>query len=236
MLIIPSIDLSNGKVVRLTRGKLEEIKVYSSDPIAVARNFILSGAKLIHVVDIDAAMGIGDNRKVIFELLENEIPIQVGGGIRSITEIKKMIYLGVKRVVISTMALEEKEKLASLVNEFCDKIAVSVDYFGDKVAIHGWKKITDVSIFEHVKMLDELGLKWIILTSIKKDGTLSGADFDVAKNIVSRVKAKIIISGGISSIDEILALKHIGVSGVIIGKSIYENKIDLKKVIEVVGD
>lgn len=233
MMVIPSIDLVDGKVVRLTRGDINKMKVYSLNPLEVARKFLDSGAKILHVVDISAALGIGNNREVVHKIVENNIPIQLGGGIRSKNEVEELLDLGVKRVVVSTLAFSNPTLTKQLVSLYNERLAVSIDYAKNKVAIKGWKNLIDTSPLELAKNLSSIGFKYIILTSVERDGTLLGADFDFVNKAIKEVSARLIFSGGIFSIEEIKKLKEIGVYGAILGKSIYEGKIDLREAIKV---
>lgn len=233
MIVIPSIDLVDGKVVRLVRGNINEMKVYSCNPIEVAKKFVGYGAKLVHVVDISAALGIGSNREVLKSIVRSNVPVQFGGGIRKKEEVEDLLNLGVRRVVISTIAFSDLTLTKQLVSLYSEQLAVSIDYTGNKVAIKGWKSVVDFSPLEVAKKLSLIGFKYVILTSIEKDGTLLGADFDLISKAVKEINAKLIFSGGISSIEEIKKLNELGVYGVILGKSIYEGKVDLKEAIEV---
>ncbi|MGB9759294.1 MAG: 1-(5-phosphoribosyl)-5-[(5-phosphoribosylamino)methylideneamino]imidazole-4-carboxamide isomerase [Thermoproteota archaeon] len=233
MIVIPSIDLVDGKVVRLVRGNINEMKVYSCSPIEVARKFVDVGAKLIHVVDISAALGIGSNREVLKTIVRSNIPVQFGGGIRNKEEVEDLLNLGVKRVVVSTVAFSNFAVAKQLIDSYDEQLAVSVDYIGNKVAVKGWKSVVDLSPLEMAKKLSLLGFKYIVFTSIEKDGTLLGIDLDFVNKVIEEVDANLIFSGGISSIEEIKKLKELGAYGVILGKSIYEEKINLKEAIKV---
>ncbi|MEM0003584.1 MAG: 1-(5-phosphoribosyl)-5-[(5-phosphoribosylamino)methylideneamino]imidazole-4-carboxamide isomerase, partial [Thermoproteota archaeon] len=226
MIVIPSIDLIDGKIVRLVRGNIDEMKVYSYRPLEVAKKFVKDGARLVHVVDLSAALGIGDNREVLKAMVKSNIPVQFGGGVRKKEEIEDLINLGVKRIVIGTMAFSNFSTIKQLVDLYGEQLAVSIDYVKDKVAVKGWKSLVDLSPIDIAKKLSLLGLKYIIFTSIEKDGTLLGADFYFINKAIKEVNTKLIFSGGISSIEEVKKLNELGAYGIILGKSIYEGKIN----------
>lgn len=233
MIVIPSIDLVDGKVVRLVRGSIDKMKIYSYNPLEVARKFVEDGARLVHVVDLSAALGIGSNREIVKNIVKNNIPVQFGGGVRKKEDVEDLLSLGVRRIVISTMALSNFSLAKQLVDSYDEQLAVSIDYVGNKVAVKGWKSIVDFSPIEIAKKISNLGFKYIVFTSIEKDGTLLGADFDLISKAIKEVDAKLIFSGGFSSIDEIKKLNELGAYGVILGKSIYEGKINFKEAVKV---
>jgi phosphoribosylformimino-5-aminoimidazole carboxamide ribotide isomerase len=233
MIVIPAIDLFEGKVVRLIQGDFRRFKIYSENPENVAKKFKEEGAKFLHVIDLEGAkQGRIKNIKSIEKILkEGEISVQVGGGIREIEDIEILLGIGIKRVIIGTRVLQE-DFLKKVIDLFGDKIVVSLDVKEGKIAIEGWQKITSISAFEFIKKLENIGVKRIIYTDIKRDGTLSGCNIEGVKNIVENVSIPVIASGGISSLQEIKELKKIKLEGVIVGKAIYEGKFSLRKAIE----
>ena len=236
MMIIPSIDLMEGKVVRLVRGDARYLKVYHSDPIKLAEIFIEKGVKLIHVVDLDAAMERGSNKDIILDMASRGIPIQVGGGVRDTKTVATLLDCGVKRVILGTIVHKNPAMFHKIIGQFDrDRIGVAIDYKGSKVMIRGWKEDCQITPLELATRLQKMGVKWLIFTSVERDGTLKGADLTTLKEIRKHVNVKIIAAGGISSLSDILALKSIGVDGVILGKALYEGLIKLEKVLEVVG-
>lgn len=234
MLVIPAIDLLDGNVVRLTKGKLSTAKIYSRDPVEVARNFKKDGAKLLHIVDLSAAFGRGDNIKVISEILDKvNIKVQVGGGIRSIEKAEKLVNLGVERIIVGTKSLDEKFlKILSSKISF-KKIAVSVDVKNEKIAVCGWRKKTTLYFLDFIKKLQNVGIRWLIYTDILKDGTLSGINLKNIKKLADFKDLNIIVSGGISSLDDLTKIKNQApfLRAVIIGKALYEGKFKLKDAI-----
>ena len=235
MLAIPAIDLWEGKVVRFLKGNPAASTVYSNDPLLVAKEWKEKGAKLLHVVDLSAALGQEDNLKIIAGILkEVDIKVEVGGGIRDVERAKKLISLGAHRVIVGTKSLEDKflKKLIKLVG--VEKIAVSVDAVGSAVAVKGWQEKTSLKVLDFIKNLLSKGIKWIIYTDISRDGTLKGVNLELVKKIsvFSDKGANIIIAGGVASLDDIKKIKRETpfVWGVIIGKALYEGKIDLKNI------
>lgn len=234
MLIIPAIDIKDGCVVRFVQGRLDK-KIYSRDPLKSAKHWVRQGAKLIHIVDLDGAItGIPKNLNIVKRIINSiDVPVQFGGGVRSLNEIKKIIDCGVYRLVLGTKAVEDKIFLKKAFNKFKDKVIVSVDVQGDKILIKGWRKsygTKDVKVF--VRHLKEIGFKQLIYTDISKDGTLSGPNIKGIKSLLKETDIKVIASGGISSLDDISRLNLLekqGLIGIIIGKALYEGKFTLSE-------
>jgi len=238
MIILPAIDLKDGKVVRLEQGDFNKETVYSSDPIKIATQFEEKGASWLHVVDLDGASK-GESRN--FDLIkkirkETDLSIQTGGGIRSIEDVKRLIDAGIDRVILGTLAVKNPEMLDDIIEKFgSEKILVSIDAHNGKVATSGWKEKSDLEVLEFAKALEQKGIKYILYTDIKRDGMLVGPDFKGLNELKQNTELKIIASGGISSVSEIVKLNNLGFYGVITGQAIYKNKIDLKDAIEKVG-
>lgn len=235
MFIIPAIDLLNGKVVRLTKGDLKQEKVYSDNPVAMAWQFQKTGAQLLHVVDLSAAFSQGDNYKIIEEIIKTvPIDVEVGGGIRSYERAKQLIDIGVKRIVIGTRALE-REFLGKLIGSLgSERIAIGVDVKDSYVAVNGWQNVTTQKGEDVVYSLYNEGIRWIIYTDISRDGTLSGVNREVMKPFAALKDIKLIVSGGVSSLEDLALIKKElpFARGIIVGKAIYENKIDLQTAIK----
>lgn len=226
MLILPAIDIIGGKCVRLTKGDYSQVKEYSANPSEVARKFKEAGAEMLHVVDLEGAKeGKLVNLETIKELVEVGLPIQIGGGIRNYESAKKLLNLGVSRVILGTAAVYDPDLLKRLIDEFgTDRIVISVDIKDGKVAVKGWKKVSEVSVEDFLEKLKELGVKTLIITDISRDGMLEGV------NIESLPKGfEVIVAGGVTSIDDIVKLQELGADGIIIGKALYERRIDLKQ-------
>ncbi|RLG51570.1 MAG: 1-(5-phosphoribosyl)-5-[(5-phosphoribosylamino)methylideneamino]imidazole-4-carboxamide isomerase [Thermoproteota archaeon] len=236
MLVIPSIDLMRGKVVRLKHGDPSTVKVYSSSPLATAQELLEHGAKLIHAVDLDAAMGLGSNREVIAELAQAGIPLQVGGGVRSVEEAAALLAQGVQRVVVGTIAVRSPLLIPRLIEEAGgDRVAVAIDYRGGKVALEGWRKLAAKSPIALALELEKLGVRWAILTSVERDGALSGPDLDTIALLKRASRLRVVASGGVASLRDIASLREAGADGVILGRAIYEGLITLREAMEVAG-
>ena len=231
MEIIPAIDLLEGKVVRLSKGKRESAKVYSDKPLEIAKKFLDEGAERLHIVDLDAAFGTGDNLKEINEIAKlSGGRIQAGGGIRSIEYGRKLLAIGASRVIIGTSALDEK-KLWDFAMEFGAKVWVAVDVKEGKVYVKGWKEETQANTLDFLSDLEGIGIGGVILTDISGDGMLKGASMDFFREARTATNLKLIASGGISCDKDVLALKKMGFEGAIIGKAVYENRIKISELI-----
>ena len=233
--IFPAIDLHNGQAVRLTQGDYNQVEVFFKNPVEVLDFFNKNNSKNLHIVDLDGAKdGNTKNYEVIKELVEkSDFFVQVGGGIRDEERIKKYIDLGVDRVILGTIAVENEEFLIDMVKKYGNKIAVSVDAKDEKVAVKGWTETVELNSLDFCKKLSDIGVKTIIYTDISKDGMLSGTNLDVYLRLSKLVESDIIASGGITFLDEIRELNENNIYGAIVGKAVYSGKLDLKKVLEV---
>ena len=235
MYIFPAIDLFDKKAVRLVRGEYDNMTVYSDNPPEFAKEFENCGAEFLHLVDLEGAKsGETPNFEVIKSICENtSLKVEVGGGIRSEEVIKRYISAGVMRVILGTAAVTNKEFLEDVVAKYGEKIAVGVDIKGNNVAIHGWTETTDIDCFEYFEYLEKIGVKTVICTDISKDGLLQGTNLSLYKELSERFSIDIIASGGVSSDDDVRALCDMNVYGAIVGKAIYEKKVDLKNLIAI---
>jgi len=235
--VIPAIDLKDGQVVRLVRGDPRLSKSYSSlgSPSSVAKIWINYGAKMIHIVDLDAALGSGNNLPIIGEMIKTfDVNFQVGGGIRSIDIAQNLFSIGVKRIIVGTMAFEDKEALTKLLEEYSEeRVVVSLDHYGREVMLKGWRVSSKFDIRDAIMSLLDLGVKIFLITSIKRDGTLTSPDFKILSEVCEIKEAKIIAAGGVSKLKHLSMLKGIGVYGVVIGKALYENRFTLKDAISI---
>lgn len=240
MNIIPAIDILEGQVVRLVKGKLQNKIVYSDNPIEIAEKLEAQGADIIHVVDLDATLTTGwnnnkNNTEIILKIIDTiKIPVQVAGGIRSVDAIKKMFEKKAEKIVIGTLAYKHPQVLQQLSKDKVEKIVISIDQNKGIVMIDGWRQPSGFRIIEAIKFFMAKGVKDFLLTTVDRDGTFNGPDLDTLSYASNVNGAKIIASGGISSIEDIIRVRNIGCSAVILGKSIYDGKIDVKKAIAIV--
>lgn len=238
MKIFPAIDLRSGKVVRLTEGDYDKMKTYGDSPVETAKMFESMGARHLHVVDLDSAKDGGDaNFDIICQIAkETDLFIQTGGGIRSEEKIKKYVDAGIDRLILGTAAINNFPFLCDMVKKYGSHIAVGVDAKDGFVAVNGWLEVTKVNSFEFCKKLADNGVETVVYTDISKDGKLSGTNVEAFKDLKKIKNLDVIASGGISSMDDIKALCEFDCYGAIIGKAIYENRIDLKEVLAYSGD
>lgn len=238
MLIIPAIDIKDKRCVRLTQGRMDAETVYSTDPSEVAGKWASSGAKLIHLVDLDGAVeGNAKNYEVIKKIASSvDVPVQVGGGIRDLKTAE--LYLGtrgVKRIIIGTAAYENPEFLKTLTKKYPGRIAVGIDAKDGKVAIKGWVTVTDERAVSLAKRLEGAGVACIIYTDISRDGMLSGPNVEATREMAESVNIPVIASGGVSSKEDIEAYRDVRLEGIIIGKALYSGNIDLREAIQAAG-
>jgi phosphoribosylformimino-5-aminoimidazole carboxamide ribotide isomerase len=235
MLVVPAIDLRDGRCVRLAQGRSSEMRVYDPEPLDVARRFVDAGAELIHVVDLDGAFaGHGSpNRSIVTELVKHVgIPIQFGGGIRSVDDIEELLDKGVSRVVLGTLATESLEKLSLIVERFKEAVAVAIDARDGRVMSVGWQQATELSATDLSGLIAAAGGKRIIYTDIGRDGMLSGVNIDQTNAVARASSVSITASGGIGSLDDISDLHQKAdplVDSVIVGKALYEGRFTLRE-------
>lgn len=234
MIILPAIDIKGGKCVRLFKGDFNKLKEYKKSPLEQAKIFISFGFKNLHIVDLDGAKsGRSINKSIIHEICKlGSLKIQVGGGIRSTEQIKELLDFGIDKVILGTKAIEDKKFLLDALNKFENKIALSLDAKGGFLASSGWTKKTNIQVEEYIKDIKDFKISRIIFTDINKDGTKTGPNLDQTLFLSSMTRIPFIISGGISSIDEIITIKNKNpknIEGIIIGKAIYDGNIDLQK-------
>ncbi len=235
MEIFPAIDLMNGEAVRLTKGAFDSKKVYSACPEEIAARFRAEGARHLHIVDLDGARsGENVNFSAIGKIVAAAgIPdIEVGGGIRDEKRIETYLTLGVNRVILGTSAAENEKFLRYAVRRFGGKIAVGVDTLNGKVRTRGWERECDLDGFEFVKKLSDIGVETVIYTDISRDGRLQGINADMYAELARISSAKIIASGGVGSLDDVVKLRNTGVYGAIIGKAIYENIVSVSEAVK----
>ncbi len=231
MLVIPAIDLRRGRCVRLYQGDPERETVYGDNPVEVARQWEQLGAKMLHLVDLDGAFtGLTKNAEVIYSIGEEvRIPIQLGGGIRSGEAVEKAISAGVSRVIIGTILIEQPELAQQLVKDYGESVLVGIDARDGMVAVKGWTESSAVRTVELAARVEQWGVKEVIYTDIQRDGTMQGPALNGLEEIIKKTSLQVIVSGGISSKDDLLSLKPYGnrVKGVIVGKALYTNQLTL---------
>ena len=235
MIIFPAIDIKDKKCVRLTQGDFDKVNVYGEDPSIMAKKWADYGAEFIHVVNLNGSRDeIGINDETLAKVAKSvDVPIQVGGGIRDEKRVKELLDLGINRVIVGTMAIENKELLKELIEKYkAEKIVVSIDAKNGKVATHGWEKVSDIDSVDLCKELEQIGVKTIVYTDISKDGMLEGPNFDIYKELSQKTSLDIIASGGVTSIEDVKRLLDMNMYGAIIGKALYDNRIDLKEVLD----
>lgn len=234
MQIYPAIDLKNGQCVRLKQGRFDDVTSYGDDPVQRAKIWEQAGATYIHVVDLDGARtGNSYNLEAIKKIVSAvNVPVQTGGGIRSMRDIEQRIDAGVSRVIIGTAAVNNPELVKEAVRVYGDKIAVGIDASKGMVATDGWEKISDVPAIVLCKKMAEIGVKTVVYTDISKDGMMSGPNIESTKELVEQSGINIIASGGVSTMSDLEGVESINAQGVIIGKALYQGALDLKEVIE----
>lgn len=238
LLILPAIDLREGRCVRLVQGRPEEEITFSGDPVAVAREWQAQGAKWLHVVNLDGAFGLAsENLKVLERILkEVSVPAQFGGGMRDLESIQRALTLAVARVILGTVAVEEPEVVKEALKRFgSERITAGIDAREGCVAIHGWRETSPIEALELARRMEALGIQRVVFTDIERDGMLAGPNIEAIRKLAEGTKLKIIASGGISSLADIRALSELeplGVEGVILGRALYEGKVDLREAIE----
>ena len=235
--IYPAVDLKDGNCVRLVHGKENNMTIYEVDPIKQVQFFLNNGFKWVHIVDLNAAFGKSNNKKVILKILKSfkdKIKIQLGGGIRSVEDIRYWIDSGVSRIVLGTFAFNNLDLINNLSDYFTKKLALGLDIKNNKIAVNGWTKLLEIDPIQYVSQVDKKYFDKVIYTDISKDGTLKGVNILQTRKFAKSIDIQIIASGGISNINNVQALynqRDIGISGVIIGKAIYEKKFDLKDLV-----
>ncbi len=233
--IIPAVDIKNGKAVRLYKGDPNAVKIYGENPVNVAKLWEEKGAKHLHIVDLDGAFeGIPKNYKIVEEIVKNvSIPIEFGGGLRTYEAVEKIISIGVERVVIGSLAYQDRELFEKIVSDFPEKVILGIDAKDGKVAIKGWLEKTQYSPLEFAKMFEDLPIWGYLYTDVNRDGALVGPNIEGTKYLAENLTKPVIASGGVSSLEDVknlYKLKKYGVYGVVVGKALYEGKINLEEI------
>lgn len=238
MILIPAVDLMRGRCVRLFQGDPSKPKQYYENPEEAARFFQSQGAEMLHIVDLDAALGLGDNAKIISKIVRSvQIKTQVGGGIRTLERAKEILELGVSRAIFGTAAIRKPELILEVATIFGkERVAAAIDVKNGSPAIEGWQSKTSLEYIDVAQKLEATGVGCIIYTSVNADGTLSGPALSDTKRLVRSLTIPVIASGGIRDLEDISALAKTGVQGVIVGTALYENKFTLRQALKVAKD
>ena len=241
MIVIPAIDLKGGRVVRLWQGKMDQESVYSEDPLQMARHWESKGAERLHVVDLDGAVtGRLVHRPVIREIVTSlRIPVEVGGGIRDLKVIEDYLTLGVRWVILGTVAYQNPDLIQEAAKRFPGRIILSMDAKGGKVAVRGWEEVVTLDAIELIKRFEKLDLSAIVFTDVERDGTGRGVNWELTRTVAQGTSLPVIASGGIARIEEVVQLKELeidGVMGVIVGRALYVGLVDLEEAIRRVKD
>ena len=234
MQLYPAIDMKNGQCVRLRQGAFKDITIYSDAPEKVAAHWQEKGASFLHLVDLDGALaGYSVNEEVIRRIADTvSIPIEIGGGIRSKEAVERMLDLGVRRVIIGTKAAEHPEFLRDMVRTFGEEaIVAGVDAKDGMVAVEGWEKVSALTASDLCLTMKEYGVRHIVYTDISRDGMLSGPNVEATRKLTEETGLDIIASGGVSCMEDLKCLHEAGIRGAIIGKALYENRIDLAEAV-----
>lgn len=240
MQLIPAIDLMKGKIVRLTHGDPKTAKVYSNfgGPVETAKKWQAEGAKKLHIIDLDAALSIGNNLSVIAEIAKNvDLPIQVGGGIRNIEAVEKVLGLGVSQVILGSLAFSNPKAVTQVQKGFgSESVIVALDNRDGKIMVEGWTNVTTLGMKEALEKFVALRVKTFLVTSITKDGTLSGPDLGTLREACQYPNVKVVAAGGIGDLNDLINLKSLGVEGAVIGKALYEGRFTLIEALKAVGE
>ncbi|MEK9674973.1 MAG: 1-(5-phosphoribosyl)-5-[(5-phosphoribosylamino)methylideneamino]imidazole-4-carboxamide isomerase [Chloroflexota bacterium] len=235
--VIPAIDLRGGRCVRLTQGDYDRETVFDDDPAGVARRWVDAGARRLHIVDLDGARdGVRSNADAVTAILDAvDIPVQLGGGVRTEADAKQLVELGVDRVIFGTAAIEAPEQVANAVKSVGeDHVIVGVDAKDGMVQTRGWLEQSTVSAAELAQQMVDIGVRRFIYTDTSRDGTLSHPNFTAVADLKQNLRYPIVVAGGISSVDDLVQLAELGAEGAITGMAIYSGAIDLKRAIETV--
>lgn len=237
MIIYPAVDVKDGRCVRLVQGQFNDVTVYSDNPVEMALNFEKMGARYLHVVDLDGArLGEPQNIAVISEMaVKMGIPLQLGGGIRTIEMIEIILCKGIHRVILGTSAVRDPNLIKTAISSFGSNLAVAIDARDGMVAIEGWAKTSEFTAVGFARKMEALGAKTIIYTDISRDGMLTGPNLKAMEEMTKAVGIEVIASGGVRNLEDIKNLKGIGVSGAIVGKALYTGDIDLREAIAAAG-
>jgi phosphoribosylformimino-5-aminoimidazole carboxamide ribotide isomerase len=236
--VIPAIDLMEGEVVRLLRGDPKARSTYEhlGNPVTVAKKWESEGARIIHVIDLDAALGLGNNRESIKAITRAvRVPIQFGGGVRSLDSARNLLREDAERIILGSLAFEDPKAVKTLIEEFGEhRVIVALDHIRGEVMVRGWRKTARLDVPLALQMFLRIGVKNFLVTSVYQDGTLEGPDLETLTKVCAYPEAKIIAAGGIGSLRDLVDLKKLMVRGVIVGKALYEGRFTLKEALMIV--
>lgn len=234
MIIIPAVDLKNGKCVQLVQGEPGTEQVIIDNPDEVAMQWVQKGAKRLHIVDLDGALGSGENLSIVKKIIEkSQVPLQMGGGIRTPEDARALLDAGVSTVIIGTMAIKNPECIEQLSEEYgSERICVSLDSKENRVVTHGWTEFTDKSPLEYAKIFEQKGAGSILFTNVDVEGLLNGVDLKPVKELLSNLSIPIIYSGGITSLDDLKVLSELGTDYVVIGSALYRGLINFEDTLQ----
>jgi phosphoribosylformimino-5-aminoimidazole carboxamide ribotide isomerase len=234
LMVIPAIDLIAGKVVRLKKGDSREMSTYTrfGDPIAVARRWEEEGAEYLHVVDLDAALSKGDNKTLIMRMVEeSSVPVQAGGGIRSLSYAKELLDNGVDRVMLGSLAIERPEIVEDLLEDWGkERVMIALDHADGRVLYKGWKNTTNIDIMEALGAHIARGAEWFLVTAVEKDGTMTGPSLRTLERMAD-ADARIVAAGGVGDLEDLALLRDTGVDAAVVGKALYEERFTLREAI-----
>jgi phosphoribosylformimino-5-aminoimidazole carboxamide ribotide isomerase len=239
MIVIPAIDLRNGRCVRLAQGRKSDVNVYNENPVAVAREFAAAGAQMIHVVDLDGAFGepFSPNREVLRQIIDSvDVRVEFGGGVRSLPDVKEICDAGVSRVVLGTIAAESPQSLKNFIDWFTSRICVGIDARDGVVMTHGWETATPVMAVDLARAVAACGVERIIYTDIARDGMMVGPNIEQTLAVVRAANVSVTASGGVSSLDDLKRLRDTDeplLDSVIVGKALYEGKFKLEEAMQI---
>lgn len=236
MMLYPAIDLKDGQCVQLVGGDPNKREVALPDPIEVAQKWEAEGAAALHVVDLDAALGLGDNREVVDDILKAvDLPMQVGGGVRHLTDIQQLLDSGVGRIIVGTQAVKHPPWLKEAVNLFPDKLVLAVDARGDEVQVKGWTEGAGITVHKLLADVAKLKLAGVLYTNVDVEGQQKGIREEPVRRVLAATEHPVVVSGGITTIDDLLKLSRLGADSAVLGMSLYTGTIDFKQALDAVA-